>query len=106
MPRKGGGLLASEVVVGSTYLARVGGRIVPVTVLRATTREVVLRGRHWYRDAWECVNDLTGRTIVVRSAQRFREEIKRQAPAPTPAPAPEKQAHVDKTPPLQWPWPA
>ena len=63
---------AKEIEIGGTYLAKVSGRLVPVRVERA--REVV-QGRDRVRTVYDAVNQATGRRIVVRSPQRFRERI-------------------------------
>lgn len=75
-------MLKREIQRGAVYSAKVSGRIVPVRVLCA--RSVWTRGSRTLcgpieRTVWDCVNELTGRGIVVRSAQRFR-ELLRAAP--------------------------
>ena len=51
----------AEVVIGGRYLAKVSGSVVPVRVLA----EHSLGG-------WLCKNENSGRSIRVKSAQRFR----------------------------------
>jgi hypothetical protein len=63
---------AREIKIGGVYLAKVSGRVVPVKVLKVTTR--YLHPNRW-RDQWRCVNTVTGREITVRSPQRFRKEV-------------------------------
>lgn len=62
----------SEVTVGETYLARVSGEIVPVKVTRQSYRHGSGRYGGGLRAAWEAVNQVTGRSITIRSAQRLR----------------------------------
>jgi len=68
---------AHEIKPGQTYLAKVSDRIVPVTVLHETSYTIygsrhMAQGEFSRRGAWRCRNELTGREILVRSAQRFR----------------------------------
>jgi len=65
---------AKEIEVGGRYCARVGGIL---TIL------YVQSYRCWNRSAddkmyreWTCINQATGRTVKVHSAQRFRRRIK------------------------------
>ena len=51
----------ADVVIGGRYLAKVSGTVVPVRV----KAEHSLGG-------WLCTNEKTGRSIRVKSAQRFR----------------------------------
>lgn len=51
----------ADVVIGGRYLAKVSGTVVPVRV----KAEHSLGG-------WLCTNEQTGRSIRVKSAQRFR----------------------------------
>ena len=62
---------AKEIQIGGTYLAKVSGKVVPVTVTQ--TRTQPLTGR----DSWLCQNEITGRPIVVKSCQRFRAPVTR-----------------------------
>ena len=56
---------AAQITVGCVYDAKVSDRVVPVKVVNV--------GRDFRnRVRYECVNLTTGRTITVRSAQRFR----------------------------------
>lgn len=85
---------AIQIAVGGRYMARVNGRVVPVRVLRIREIRSYSAGRPGLRTAWDCVNETTGRTIFVRSAQRFR------GPATT-TPAnvqPAQQPDLPKTP--------
>lgn len=61
---------ATEIQVGRTYLAKVSGRVVPVTVT-AVHDERRANGTY---PKWRCRNELTGREVWVRSSQRFRGE--------------------------------
>lgn len=57
-----------EIEVGRTYVMKVSGRLVDVTVL-----EVLPEGRAGRkRRQWVCRNLATGRKVLARSAQRFR----------------------------------
>jgi hypothetical protein len=60
---------AADVVVGQVYLANVSGRVVPVRIERP-----VLVGFRQRRTAWEATNLVTGRRILIRSAQRLRKQ--------------------------------
>lgn len=60
---------AIDIEIGGTYMAKVSGIVVPVKVLRAEERSAF--GGKW-RTIWVCRNERTGRTIEVKSAQRFR----------------------------------
>jgi hypothetical protein len=62
----------NEIKIGQTYLAKVSGRVVPVTVLREFERP---QGRAGWRTLWICRSEVTGREVTVRSAQRFRAEV-------------------------------
>lgn len=62
---------ANEILIGAMYAAKVSGRVVPVRVLRKIERFI----RERSVTHWEVLNTMTGRTIVVRSCQRFRKEI-------------------------------
>lgn len=50
-----------EVKIGSTYLCKVSGRIVPVTILRAETH-----------GGWTAENTRTGREVRIKTAARLR----------------------------------
>jgi hypothetical protein len=58
----------NEIEVQGVYLAKVSGRIARVKVVSIYQTEV--RGRAAYR--YNCINLGTNRSIVVRSAARFR----------------------------------
>ena len=55
-----------EVRIGGRYLALVSGRITTVSI----TEPHVSYGRHG--KGWDAVNEATGRTIHVKTAQRLR----------------------------------
>ncbi len=74
----------SEIKVGGRYVAKVSGRLVPVRVTGTRERATMRRTGGDYtragyeattRLAWDCVNETTGRAVVVKSAQRFRGEV-------------------------------
>lgn len=65
-----------EIEIGGTYLAKVSGNLVPVRVLNTREISAPTRGNHWpTRTVWDCRNERTGRTITVRSCQRFRQRL-------------------------------
>lgn len=64
---------ASQIETGKTYTAKVSDRIVKVTVIRIHERYDSFSGRTSKR--YECKSLATGRTILVKSAQRFRSEV-------------------------------
>lgn len=55
---------ASEVQVGKTYLAKVSGRVCPVSIIRAVP---------W--GGYDALNTATGRLIRIRSARRLRAPV-------------------------------
>lgn len=57
-----------EVAVGRTYMAKVSGRIVPVTLIAESPY-----------GGWNGVIEETGRAVHVRSAARLRWEVKAAA---------------------------
>ena len=61
----------NEVQVGARYLAKVSGSLQMLRVVRLTTGYDSFRKRE--KTMIECVNDRTGRMIMVRSPQRLRE---------------------------------
>jgi hypothetical protein len=61
----------NEVQIGGRYLAKVSGSLQVLRVVRLHTRYDSFRKRE--KTTIECVNERTGRTIVVRSPQRLRE---------------------------------
>ena len=61
----------NEVQVGGVYLAKVSGSLQVLRVVRLHTTYDSFRKRE--KTTIECVNERTGRTIVVRSPQRLRE---------------------------------
>jgi hypothetical protein len=61
---------AADVKIGSRYLAKVSGTVVPVRV----TGTFEYRTRTAYRDGWLAVNTVSGRAIRIKSPQRFRAE--------------------------------
>jgi hypothetical protein len=57
-------MLKKDVVVGEVYVAKVSGRLVPVRIIRET---------HGFSgDHWEGRNEITGREVFIRGAQRLR----------------------------------
>lgn len=82
---------ANQIETGCAYAVRVGNRICRVTVLRAHSR------RGWQGQSlrgWTCRNESTGRTIEVKSAQRFRHVWGEAAP-PEPKRKPASKPDVD-----------
>ena len=61
----------NDVQVGARYHAKVSGTLQVLRVVRLHTSYDSLRKRE--KTTIECVNERTGRTIVVRSPQRLRE---------------------------------
>ena len=57
-----------DVLVGGVYLANVSGKLCRVKVLSKT----LIRGLRRDRVGWYAMNLETGRTILIRSAQRLR----------------------------------
>lgn len=71
----------TDIKIGGIYTAKVSGAIVPLEVLHYQEGEVRAPGGRWQtRRTWTCRNTITGRTIKVRSAQRFRACL--EAPLP------------------------
>lgn len=74
-----------DIKIGSTYLVKISGREVQATVLRTVAREVTRKAtpgspvpyEAWTGRNWEVRNEVTGRIVRVRSAQRFRQEVLR-----------------------------
>ena len=62
---------AAEILVGASYLAKVSGKVVPVTVTR------ILEPGEGYRPTrrWWARNEITGRNIEIKSCQRFRAPV-------------------------------
>lgn len=60
------------VKVGETYTARVSGKIVPVTILRERGSSYDHRTNRDRHLGWDARNDVTGREVHIRSAQRLR----------------------------------
>ena len=61
-----------DVVVGNEYIAKASGKLQRVRVLQAIDHhQRVLGGSRWVT-RWAAVNLATGRTIVIKSAQRLR----------------------------------
>lgn len=70
---------SSEIIIGGVYMAKVSGRVVPVRVIEKRERWHPRPAPHGtMRDYWVCRSEMTGRTIEVKSSQRFR-----SAAAPT-----------------------
>lgn len=55
----------SDVIPGAHYIAKVSGKMVRVEVLYRLS----------LGKGWSAINQETGRRILIRSAQRLREEI-------------------------------
>lgn len=70
-----------DISPGQVYIARVSDRLVPLRVDR-TESHCCKRGA---RRQYHCTNLRTGRTVLVLSAQRFREHV----------PADQVQARLD-----------
>ena len=66
----------SEVKIGSTYMAKVSNRVVPVRIDSKHSRQ-----------GWNVTNTATGKRIHVKSAQRLRRPVKVPAKAATKTPA-------------------
>ena len=66
---------AKDIQIGRTYLMKVSGNIVPVTVLRIEEKysESNFIGRTTKQ--YVCRNNTTGRECVTRSASKFRREV-------------------------------
>ena len=62
---------AAEIQVGQVYAVKVSGRVVPVKVLDMYERWAGDR----VRNVWSCRNEVTGRVIEVKSAQKFRHPV-------------------------------
>ena len=58
-------MLASQIEIGEVYLVKVSGTVRPVQVLKTITSS---HGRTY----WQCRNVVTGRSVLVRGAARFR----------------------------------
>jgi len=71
-----------EIVVGNRYDAKVSGRTVVLRVVQLHVRYNSLRGRE--QTVIECVNEFTGRSIMVQSPQRLRRYAGHAAPAWNP----------------------
>lgn len=56
---------ASEIEIGEVYMVKVSGTVRPVQVLGTITSS---HGR----TQWQCRNVVTGRSVLVRGAARFR----------------------------------
>lgn len=63
---------ANQIQVGHTYVAKVSGSLVPVTVLEIVEDFNPFTDKRQIR--YRCRNKRTGREILVRSPQRFRSE--------------------------------
>lgn len=55
----------SEVAIGSTYIAKVSGRLVPVRIVAESSY-----------GGWDAINVETKRSIRIKSAQRLRHRIR------------------------------
>lgn len=65
---------ASEIEIGGRYVAKVSGDLVTLQVTGIFVYRVGRGSREQFRDGWSCLNTFTGRTIRVKSPQRFRSE--------------------------------
>ena len=65
---------AKQIEEGKRYWCKVSGKVTTVTVTTIYSRWDTLRDREVTR--YRCRNEKTGRVIEVRSAQRFRSEVK------------------------------
>jgi hypothetical protein len=63
---------SKEIEVGKAYLVKVSGSVVPVRVTGLFGYTVGRGSREQFRDGWTGINTLTGRTVKVRSPQKFR----------------------------------
>lgn len=62
-----------DIKIGGEYYAKVSGRIVPVRVDSLGGRTSQTSNGRAFHNTWICTNLMTGRRIVVKSAQRFRD---------------------------------
>ncbi len=62
----------AEIQIGGIYLAKVSGQVVPV---RVTKERDTYSYNGNYRMTWEATNLRTGRTVRIKSAQRFRRRV-------------------------------
>lgn len=60
-----------DVVIGGTYLAKISGNVVPVTVTKELT---VFRGDKVFAQ-WDAKNNKTGRTVRIKSAAKLRSHV-------------------------------
>ena len=63
----------SEIEIGGSYVAKVSGKLTTVRV--TAVRETVSWG-HTTRQVIDAVNEVTGRKLTLRSAQRLRRLVK------------------------------
>lgn len=61
---------AKDIELGHRYLIKVSGKVVPVLVIGRSER--ITPSAPNGRDVWCCLNTETGKTIRVKSCQRFR----------------------------------
>lgn len=73
----------AEVKIGETYTARVSGVLVPVTILRETTRTTLGKfdysANRWSRrekTGWIARNNSTGREVTIKSAAKLRRIVR------------------------------
>lgn len=57
-------MLKAQIQIGTTYAAKISGRVVPVTILRES-----LYG------GWDARNEITRRAVRIKSAQKLRFEV-------------------------------
>ena len=72
--REGGTMKGRDVQIGGRYIVKVSGNLVTVKVLSEYPRHGWDGTVH---SGWKCLNLDTGRTILVKSAQRFRWAVSR-----------------------------
>lgn len=65
---------SADIVVGRRYTAKVSGRLVPVEIEAVYTVERRTRAGVRFMTTWQARNTVTGRTIQIKSPQRFRRE--------------------------------
>ncbi len=77
---------ASEIKTGGFYTAKVSGQIVTVQVDEITERNIYRQGKYGQPPkvgtgtAYCITNMRTGRKLVFKSAQKFRQQIKEPKP--------------------------
>ena len=64
---------SKDVEVGGRYIAKISGKLTIVRILEERVRYDAFRRRE--RTTWLALNEATGRTIDIRSAQRLRSRV-------------------------------